>query len=421
MANFLKIVFEETSNQKNVDNYEYRNKPFSHSPVQQAFIKNYELLTQGPDVKTVYHVKLTLKERSFDFLPGDAIGILPENDENEVNELLIRLGVEEISHKPCKLEILENTTKKNATVPKYLPKHDNIYSIFLKYIDIRSAPKKLFLKSLMKYTKDPTEKEKLDFICSPAGSSEYTTLLTQNRSLLALLNSFPSCEPPIELILEHSTALNPRFFSIASSPLDKNLSIVFNILVLENGLKGVCTGWLEKCINSEQCKTIPIPIYFRKPSNFRLNNLDKKIVLVATGTGLAPFLGYLQHKVNIGASEETWLFYGCRYSTRDFLFGSKLEVYKENKTLTKLSTAFSREGNTKEYVQNRIFENKEDIVKVFDEEAIVYVCGDKIVVKDVKEIFVQCFMECKCIERPNAEKILDGLVESGRIVVDSWV
>lgn len=78
-------------------------------------------------------------------MPGDTIGILPHNYDTETDEILIRLNMEHHKEIPYDLEILENTTKKNATLPKHIPKHGKLKDIFLYHIDIRKPPKKVSL------------------------------------------------------------------------------------------------------------------------------------------------------------------------------------------------------------------------------------------------------------------------------------
>lgn len=78
-------------------------------------------------------------------MPGDTIGILPRNHDTEVNEILIRLNIESYKEKIYELGISENTTKKNATLPKHIPKHGTLEDIFIYYIDIRKPPKKVRL------------------------------------------------------------------------------------------------------------------------------------------------------------------------------------------------------------------------------------------------------------------------------------
>jgi sulfite reductase alpha subunit-like flavoprotein len=138
---------------------------------------------------------------------------------------------------------------------------------------------------------------------------------------LYILQRYPTCKPPIAHILELLPPLTARDYSISSSPLvDQSIvSLVFSVIdfQLENSNKkvqGICTNWLEKQIlrrfpvlRSDQLEErmlqlqlgendLRIPIFY-KASTFRLpQEISAPIVLVAAGTGIAPFLGFLEHR-----------------------------------------------------------------------------------------------------------------------------
>ena len=45
------------------------------------------------------------------------------------------------------------------------------------------------------------------------------------------------------------------------------------------------------------------------------------------------------------------LYFGCRHQAQDFIYRSELEAWRQQGTLQALSTAFSRDGPQKDYVQ----------------------------------------------------------------------
>ncbi|KAF7280355.1 hypothetical protein GWI33_006131 [Rhynchophorus ferrugineus] len=403
-SGFLNISFNNLENKEAVNSITYRNKPFINSELFLTTIESGKLLTLGKDVKTVYQLKISRKNINYNFLPGDTIAILPKNNEDEVKELLLKLNCQADSLKCYELKIINNTTKKNPAIPKHIPIKGTLYSTFINNIDIRTPPKKLFLKQLIQYTKDKNEKELLEKICSPSGSKEYLKLITTHTSLLSLFKAFPSCIPPIELILEYSLPLQPRYYSIASSPLDESvISIIFYVLQHENGLKGVCTGWLEKIITENNIKQSQIPFYFRKSSDFRFDVLPNPSILIATGTGIAPFFAFLQHK---------------KLSKND-----EINNYVLDGTLEKIYSAFSRESSEKVYIQYRIMEHGKEILDLLlNKDATIYVCGDATTtVKSVKETIIHCLINNKNMDKTQAEETLANLIKDKKYLVDSWM
>ncbi|CAN0097689.1 unnamed protein product, partial [Ectocarpus sp. 4 AP-2014] len=74
---------------------------------------------------------------------------------------------------------------------------------------------------------------------------------------------------------------------------------------------------------------------------------------------------------------DMWLFFGCRNESQDWIFRREMEGFLERGTLSKLSTAFSRDASEKVYVQHRIREHGAELSRLMLEQgAYVYVCGD---------------------------------------------
>lgn len=56
----------------------------------------------------------------------------------------------------------------------------------------------------------------------------------------------------------------------------------------------------------------------------------------------------------LGAGQQlgpVMLYFGCRHKAHDFIYRSELEAFQQDRTLQQLSTAFSRDGAQKDYVQ----------------------------------------------------------------------
>nr|CAI5867551.1 unnamed protein product [Callosobruchus analis] len=414
MAHFLKLDIQEDGEiNPSKESYGFRNKPFAASDVFETTVRDFKLLTTGNDVKSI------------PFMPGDVIGILPCNSYTEVRKVFTRLGVEINMRKRYKISIKPDTVKKNPSIPKHIPPEGILEDIFLKHLDIRKPMKKAFLSVLSKFTQDKEELTYLEEICSPKGSAKYLNLISQSgRTLLGLLNTFPKSSPPLEVILEYSQPLQPRFFSISSSPLSGRLKITFYVVENADRTKGVCTGWLQNALDKEE---ETIPIYFRTPGRFRLHEDAKQsIIMIATGTGLAPFKSFLDHRhllkqtgCDIG---KCILYYGCRYHNRDFLYKDELDKYLEEGVLSDMYTAFSRDGDTKCYVQDKLKDTgKQFIDNMFKDNAIIYICGDpKTMVKDVLNTIHSNLEQYYDCGESNAQAVLKSLQDNGRILVDTW-
>ncbi|RZB38679.1 FAD binding 1 and/or NAD binding 1 domain containing protein, partial [Asbolus verrucosus] len=283
----------------------------------------------------------------------------------------------------------------------------------------------LFLKSLARFVTDPQELEKIQQLCAPKASQEYTDLIAgAGATLLGLLDTFPSCQPPVEIILENVPPLQPRFYSISSSPLESNkIEITFFVVVHNDGRKGVCTGWLQRLIQNKTGDLVPF--YFRQPTKFRLaTEPPPPTILIATGTGIAPFRGFLQHRSLLGGDHERiWLFYGCRYPDRDYLYKKDIDSYLQQGVLTKLDLAFSREGENKNYVQHNIDRHGVEFVDwLLKIDAQLFVCGDaKTVQKDVKAAIINNLIKHGCMSEAGADDFVRELESRAKFVVDAWL
>ncbi|CAN0388327.1 unnamed protein product, partial [Hapterophycus canaliculatus] len=67
---------------------------------------------------------------------------------------------------------------------------------------------------------------------------------------------------------------------------------------------------------------------------------------------VSPFVGFLKHREQQQARRgDMWLFFGCRNESQDWIFRREMEGFLAKGTLSRLSTAFSRDASEKVYVQ----------------------------------------------------------------------
>jgi sulfite reductase (NADPH) flavoprotein alpha-component len=98
--------------------------------------------------------------------------------------------------------------------------------------------------------------------------------------------------------------------------------------------------------------------------------------MIGPGTGVAPFRAFLQHRRATGATGQNWLFFGDQRRATDFLYEHELVAWQNEGVLTHLTTAFSRDQQSKVYVQHRMLEHQADLWRWLEQGAHVYVCGD---------------------------------------------
>lgn len=413
-----------------------------------ATIVSAKQLTFSSDVKTTFQLTLNIKDMNISYEPGDSFGILCQNSSEEVEELLTRLKLRRYADMSCQLKFQSDKAKKKLS---HLPECSTLRHIFTNYCEIRAVPKKAFLRVLSEHTYDEDEKQRLNELCSKEGSSDYVNyVLKPHINLLDLLEAFPYCIPPVEIVLEHLPKLKPRFYSVASSPLIKpdQFNILFNLVEIKDSdrnIKGVCTGWLSRITdhmynkqnasNSLVGRTDKplIRIYKKYNSRFHLmDDLTVPIIMIGPGSGIAPFIGFLQHRKYTIMNQlsdssilgEAWLFYGCRFKDKDYLYKEELERFQADKILTKLLVSFSRDSlpdDSPKYVQHNIIRHATDIVRLLKEGCIVYVCGDAMnMSKDVFKSFIEVWKTVENCTEEDATKHMKKLQDDGQYLQDIW-
>jgi sulfite reductase alpha subunit-like flavoprotein len=118
-----------------------------------------------------------------------------------------------------------------------------------------------------------------------------------------------------------------------------------------------------------------------KESNFRLpEDSNKPILLFATGTGVAPYIGFLQEleiKKKLGQNiNKTIMYFGSKNKNYDFIYEDYLNNCDKENIIDKLYLAFSRDQEEKMYIQNAFVNNFNDNKSYYEnDDCYIYVCG----------------------------------------------
>ncbi|KAL1783770.1 methionine synthase reductase [Sigmodon hispidus] len=422
---YLEVHLQESLGQE-----ESQASVISEDSVFQVPISKAVQLTTNDAVKTTLLLELDISKIEFLHQPGDSFNVICPNGDSEVESLLQRLHLADKRTHHVILKIKTDTKKRGAVVPQHVPEGSSLQFIFTWCLEIRAVPKKAFLRALVDYTSSATERRRLQELCSKQGAADYTRFVRDARiCLLDLLLAFPSCHPPLSLLLEHLPKLQPRPYSCASSSLlypDK-LHFVFNIIECPPNTaaaalrRGVCTGWLAALVapflqpNTEASQAgspdelaPKIFISPRATHSFHLpDDPSAPIIMVGPGTGVAPFVGFLQHREKLQEQDPNgnfgamWLFFGCRHKDRDYLFREELRRFLKIGVLTHLKVSFSRDAPLEE-----------------EEEAPAK--DAKNMAKDVNDTLVEIISKEAGVDRLEAMNTLATLKQEKRYLQDIW-
>jgi NADPH-dependent sulfite reductase flavoprotein alpha-component len=172
--------------------------------------------------------------------------------------------------------------------------------------------------------------------------------------------------------------LRPRLYSVSSSPLVDPYQVSLTVSVVryrnprERPRQGVCSPFL-----ADGEPGMEVPVFVRRSPHFRPPaDGSTPVVMVGPGTGVAPFLGFLEERRALGHRAPSWLFFGERRRATDFYYEDELTGFLKDGTLDRLDTAFSRDQRTKVYVQDRMREHGPELWRWLQDGARFYVCGN---------------------------------------------
>jgi len=176
----------------------------------------------------------------------------------------------------------------------------------------------------------------------------------------------------------------------------------------------------RKLVAEETAKAMSI--YVQASHAFALpSDPAKPIVMVGPGTGVAPFRAFLHERRAVGATGRSWLFFGHQRRACDFFYEDEFADLATAGTLTRLTTAFSRDQQQKVYVQDRMVEEGAELFRWLQDGAYFYVCGDaKRMAADVDRALHRVVAAHGGMDEAGARSYVAGLVKSGRCLRDVY-
>jgi sulfite reductase (NADPH) flavoprotein alpha-component len=120
-----------------------------------------------------------------------------------------------------------------------------------------------------------------------------------------------------------------------------------------------------------------VGLYVKPNRHFRLpQDASRPIVMIAAGSGIAPFRAFIAERAAAPAPGKSWLFFGARNYTTDFLYQLEWQDHLASGALSRIDVAFSRDQPEKVYVQHRIGQRAAELRSWVADGAVIYVCGD---------------------------------------------
>jgi NADPH-ferrihemoprotein reductase len=400
------------------------------------------------------HLEFDLSgDRSMKYQTGDHLAVWPQNPEEEIQRLCHLLGLSEEERTEA-IELKSRVENKEAPIPSPTTRE----TILRHYLQICAPVSRDLLWLILEYC--PNE-EATEIISTWAKdkdkfnrdiSSRYLTL----SKVLQLAGGNQIWQKlPFTLLVEGLGKLQPRYYSIASSPSLSphqpaiTVSVTSKLLgsfekdvrfygVASNYLLAIKPGHVDKsnealpmtCNDSQhegphyENTSGKVFIQLRR-STFKLPpNSQRPIIMIGAGTGVAPFRAFVQERAALASHSiptgPMLLLFGCRSPSDGYLYAEEWKDYETRVPNFEVVPAFSQFGS-KIHVQDLVVDLKDRIVSLLDQSAAVYICGSADMARNVRNTLMKILMDSKGWSEVEAERyIMHELKRAKRFQEDVW-
>ncbi|WP_284756452.1 sulfite reductase flavoprotein subunit alpha [Curtobacterium sp. ME-Dv--P-122a] len=364
------------------------------NPYPSRLVEN-RLLSSPRSAKEIRHYEFDLGDSGIEYAAGDALAVVPVNDEVFVADLLEQVGAnggESFDGRPI-TEVLR-TDREIRT-----PSKDLIADL------VQRAPS-----------------SELAAVVAHGDKHELDRWLW-GRDVLDLLRDAGPAAPGLDELLPNLRPLQARQYSISSSPLAHPDRIQLTIASVRYGdphrmYAGVASTFLADRVDPDGT----VDVYLQPNASFGVPaDESAPMIMIGPGTGVAPFRGFLHERAVSGATGRNWLFFGDQHRDTDFVYRDELTELQEQGVLDRLDLAFSRDQAEKVYVQTRMLEQSAELFAWLEDGGHVYVCGDASrMAKDVEAALLHVIRTGRGRGEDDAQAYLADMRRAKRYVRDVY-
>ncbi|XXG54632.1 hypothetical protein AAC387_Pa03g2460 [Persea americana] len=384
-----------------------------------------QLLTKVGSGRDVRHFEFEALSSVIDYQVGDVLEVLPSQNPAAVDAFIKRCNLNPESYitvqpKGVERPNLENPIKLRTFVELTM--------------DVASAsPRRYFFEVMSFFATAEHERERLQYFSSPEGRDDlYRYNQKERRTVLEVLEDFPSVQLPFEWLVQLVPPLKTRAFSISSSPsahlnqVHLTVSVVSWMTPFKRKRYGLCSTWLA---GLDPRKRVPIPAWFRRDSP-PPPPPSLPLILIGPGTGCAPFRAFVEERAVQSVSwpiAPVLFFFGCRNEVSDFLYRDFWLSHTDGKGVLSeekgggFFVAFSRDQPHKVYVQHKMQEQSERVWNLLSAGAAVYIAGSSTKMPaDVHSCLEEIVSREGGMPRESAARWLRILERDGRYIIETW-
>ncbi|MEV7379240.1 cytochrome P450 [Streptomyces lydicus] len=253
--------------------------------------------------------------------------------------------------------------------------------------------------------------------CPPEQHALESLAADDPRTLIELIEAHPALRGALTwpTILELLPPLRTRHYSVSSSPATDARHADLMVSLLPGGTGSTYLHTLRPgdtvLARVQPCREA-----------FRIDPADgTPVILVAAGTGLAPFRGAVADRVAAGRRDPARLYFGCDDPAGDFLHAEEFAAAESAGAVSVRPVFSARPENGHRFVQHRIAAEAAEVWELLQAGARVYVCGDgSRMAPGVRAAFRDLHAAHTGASPQESEAWLRELTASGRYIEDVY-
>lgn len=299
----------------------------------------------------IHHLELALESPDFTLAPGDAVGVLADNPPALVAAVL----------DACHLSGEAPVIVQDESIPlvQALRQHQDL-----------TIPSTRFLEQWAQLSDSPILKQQLK------APSKVQRQYLKTVQVLDLLRQAPATPDP-QALVDALRPLQPRLYDVANSLEHIDDELHLNVKAYRYDI----AGRQESGIASQYLLTLEpgdtVRIYPHRNARFHLpDDPHIPVILIAEGTGIAPYRAFIQTLAKTRAQQPCWLVFAEQQFEQDFLYQTEFQQARQDGVLDKVDTLFYQDQPGKA-LASPLLEQAERLQEWIKSGAHLYFCGDK--------------------------------------------
>lgn len=368
----------------------------------------WDFTVEPPRASTRF-IRLKLPE-GVGYRAGDHIAVYARNRPALVDRALARLGLAG----EAQVEIGGQGSRF-----RHLPLGSTVTvrQLLTDFVELQDPAPRRALEVIAAHTTCPNSQAALDRL-----TEGWSDLAEKRITLLDLLDLVPAAALPLNDFVELSSAIAPRFYSIASSPLGRpdhaDLIVGTTRAPAWSGLgehQGFASSYMQDVRPGDD-----IFGYVRSPNPPFAPPADPAtpMILIGPGTGFAPLRGFLQEraaqKAAGAATGDILLFFGCRHPDHDWLCRDEVEAWATDGMIQPFLAFSAVASHPWRFVQDALLAEQERVWAAIRAGAQIFVCGDgRFMAPAVREALIAIHGQQSGTDHEHSSAWLEGLIEAG--------